>query len=435
MRKKKKFLWFFIFFVILAAIGVYFYFAERESPLVVIRPYDEFINSKKIISVGAEDYKSGLKKIDIFLIQGGYKITALSKKISGHVWNYNMNINSFPFKDGELLVTVTAYDRSWTNLFRGNRVEIQRRYILDNIPPSVSLESYNRYVYQGGTGVVVFKSNEPLKQAGVAIKDLFFPAYKHKNYYICFYTFPYNLNPSQYHPYILVKDRASNFSKASIPCILKKKRYFSERINISSSFLNRKMIQFTKYFPKEKSLLGVFLKVNNILRSRCREDLRRICANSSDEILWSGRFLRQPGSKRMSGFAVKRFYFFQGKKIDEQTHLGIDLASVANAKILASNKGKVVFADFLGIYGKVVIIDHGMGVFTLYGHLSSILVKKGDVVKKGDIIGISGDTGLAGGDHLHFAVLISGIPTEPIEWWDGMWIKNNILPSLRKVFQ
>jgi murein DD-endopeptidase MepM/ murein hydrolase activator NlpD len=108
----------------------------------------------------------------------------------------------------------------------------------------------------------------------------------------------------------------------------------------------------------------------------------------------------------------------------------VDLASLERATVPAANTGKVAFAGFFGIYGNAVIIDHGLGLQTLYSHLSQIDVKEGQDVKKGDPIGKTGATGLAGGDHLHFGVLVFGHPTSPIEWWDQHWIDDNILSKL-----
>ena len=92
----------------------------------------------------------------------------------------------------------------------------------------------------------------------------------------------------------------------------------------------------------------------------------------------------------------------------------------------------MIFADYLGIFGNCVVIDHGMGLQSLYAHLSSIDAATDDRVGREDVIGLSGQTGLAGGDHLHFAMLLHGQPVTPVEWWDGNWIEDRILRKLRE---
>ncbi len=140
-----------------------------------------------------------------------------------------------------------------------------------------------------------------------------------------------------------------------------------------------------------------------------------------DERLWEGKFLRMAGSSR-AGFADYRTYFYKSKAIDNQVHLGMDIASTRRAEVKAANRGEVIFADYLGIYGNMVMLDHGQGVFSLYSHLSEINVAPGDKVKQKAVLGLTGTTGMAGGDHLHFSMLVNGIFVMPKEWWDQHWI-------------
>ena len=178
------------------------------------------------------------------------------------------------------------------------------------------------------------------------------------------------------------------------------------------------------------SLLEQYLYLNNTVRRANNRKFREVCSHSLPERQWDGRFTRMARSSNRAGYADQRSYFYQGKKVDNQTHLGIDLASVRHAEIKAANNGKVVYAEFQGIYGNTVIIDHGQGVFSLYAHLSQIKTEPGNMVNKGDLIALSGATGMAGGDHLHFSILINGIFVDPREWWDGHWLEINILSYL-----
>jgi murein DD-endopeptidase MepM/ murein hydrolase activator NlpD len=131
-------------------------------------------------------------------------------------------------------------------------------------------------------------------------------------------------------------------------------------------------------------------------------------------------------SSRKASFADHRTYFYKGNEIDKQVHLGIDLASTRRAPVKAANRGKVVFADYLGIYGNTVILDHGQGLYSLYSHLSEIKVEQDGTIEKGIVLGLSGTSGMAGGDHLHFSILVNGIFVNPVEWWDQQWISLNI---------
>ena len=170
--------------------------------------------------------------------------------------------------------------------------------------------------------------------------------------------------------------------------------------------------------------------INGELRRRNRDMLVALAGSTSPQMLWDGPFRQLTNSQVESGFADHRTYVHDGNDVDQQVHLGFDLASTANAPILAANNGRVVLADFFGIFGNCVVIDHGMGLQSLYAHLSSIAVSVDDLVDQGQRIGLSGQTGLAGGDHLHYATLLQGRPVSPVEWWDSHWIEDRIQRKL-----
>jgi murein DD-endopeptidase MepM/ murein hydrolase activator NlpD len=161
------------------------------------------------------------------------------------------------------------------------------------------------------------------------------------------------------------------------------------------------------------------------------QTIQTICQKSVSQRLWKGAFLRMRNAATMSLFGDKRYYMADGKVVAESLHIGVDLASNANAAIEAANDGIVVFTGALGIYGNTVIIDHGLGLFSLYGHLSSIETAVGKNVKKEELIGHSGLSGLAGGDHLHFSIIAGGQFVNPLEWWDPHWIEDNINRKMR----
>jgi murein DD-endopeptidase MepM/ murein hydrolase activator NlpD len=211
------------------------------------------------------------------------------------------------------------------------------------------------------------------------------------------------------------------------------KPFSTDTIELSDKLLEKIAAEFRNRFPQAKNPLEVFLKANGELREQNRKAIVELGRQTSPVPLWQGDFLRMPNTAPLGGFAQSRTYNFQGQKVDQQTHLGFDLASVAHAPVPAANRGKVVFAGDLGIYGQCVVIDHGLGLQTLYGHLSRIGVKGGESVDKGQVIGSSGSTGMAAGDHLHFGVLVSGQEVNPVEWWDRSWIKNNVAGKLELV--
>jgi murein DD-endopeptidase MepM/ murein hydrolase activator NlpD len=231
------------------------------------------------------------------------------------------------------------------------------------------------------------------------------------------------------------RDKAGTETETSFYCHIRKKSFREDKVEISDSFIQRILPYFAAFYPfdPQQSSIDKFLKINNELRKENHAILCRLDEKTSPEKLWEGPWLRQKNTANMARFADRRSYYYKGKKVDEKFHLGVDLASLTNSPVQASNNGRVVYADRLGIYGFAVVLDHGQGLASVYGHLSKIEVRVGQEVKKGDTLGLTGETGLAGGDHLHFAIMVSGQFVNPVEWWDEHWIEDNVSRKLALV--
>jgi murein DD-endopeptidase MepM/ murein hydrolase activator NlpD len=204
------------------------------------------------------------------------------------------------------------------------------------------------------------------------------------------------------------------------------KRFRTRDLEISESFLEKVVGELDP--NGSGNLVARFLKINGEMRRQNNQALADLRLKTEERVLWSGPFRRY--GKTESEFADTRNYVYQGKTIDRQTHLGFDLADVPHVAVEAANDGKVVWADRLGIYGNCVVLDHGYGLQSIYGHLSQIAVQFGEMVKKGQELGRSGATGMAGGDHLHFSMQVDGVQITPVEWWDEHWIHDRILSKL-----
>ena len=242
---------------------------------------------------------------------------------------------------------------------------------------------------------------------------------------------------------LYARDPAGNESRAPFDHRVFDRDFRRSRIQVGERFLRRVVPRIAANAPEladeevdEASdladLLDLYLFINGELRRRNNSTIAALAAETGPRRLWEGPFRQLANSQVESGFADHRTYFHAGNEIDQQVHLGFDLASTANAPIRAANAGRVIFADYLGIFGNCVVVDHGMGLQSLYAHLSAIDAAIGDEVARGDTLGLSGQTGLAGGDHLHFTMLLQGQPVTPVEWWDEHWIEDRILRKLRE---
>jgi murein DD-endopeptidase MepM/ murein hydrolase activator NlpD len=280
---------------------------------------------------------------------------------------------------------------------------------------------------------VAYAVSEPTARDGVAVGDAFFRSFPHPDSparRFALYAVPTDA-PKKPAVRVVAEDAAGNVASAQWPVVVRERSLPDASVTLPQSFLDLTVRDLADAHGIDSSnLLAAFRQINTEMRRANEEQIRKVAAQSAPTRLWEGPFDQLANSKVTSRFAEHRSYFVGAEKNSEAIHFGYDLASTAAAPITAANAGRVVYAGDLGIYGNCVLIDHGLGLTTLYGHLSRIDAGVGDEVAKGGILGLSGATGLAGGDHLHFAVLIGGVYVDPLEWWDPAWVQTHIKARL-----
>ncbi len=308
-------------------------------------------------------------------------------------------------------------------------------------PPRMAVVSTHHYVNQGGAEMIVYRVTPPDAESGVRVGDVTyrgFPAsgarMSDPELKVAFFALLYD-QPPDTRMDVFARDVAGNEARAQFEHRVFPRKFRSSRIPLDDRFLSRVVPAILQSSPQlqvsANDLLPAFLKINNELRRANNATIADLAKETGNTMLWDGAFQPLGGSQVESSFADFRTYLYAAKEVDRQVHLGFDLAKTANAPVTAANHGKVVLAEELGIYGNTVVLDHGMGVQSLYAHLSSFAVKDGDDVKKGQTLGASGQTGLAGGDHLHFSMMVNGRFVNATEWWDPHWIEDRIMRKLR----
>ncbi|MDE0159069.1 MAG: M23 family metallopeptidase [Candidatus Dadabacteria bacterium] len=418
------------------------------SPPVISFERDVKSLGLKPLEVTVSDKGTGLSKVRISLLDAYGESVLVEKEYEkgtkSDVISVRINPEKLGIKSGAAELLIEATDRFMNGLLPGKKAVFSQRVTLDFIPPEIQELSPALYIRHGGAGVVIYKVSEDTVSSGVEIKDLFFEGYtgyfEDPSVYLAFFAYPYNAEKGEKIE-ILAADAAGNEARESVYYRLLRASYVKDEIGLSEWFLKSKVLPlFTKvygYSPVgddgKPDLRKAFLKINSETRKENDNRIYEIGRQSGEEILWKGKFNQLRNSKVGATFADHRKYLLDGNVIDNQYHLGYDLSVTKKYPVPASNTGVVVFAEHLGIYGNTVIVDHGMGVMSLYSHLSSMDVSVGDSVGKKDIVGRTGTTGLAVGDHLHFGVYVQGVPVRPLEWWDAKWINDNILYKVNYV--
>ena len=421
-----------------AGVGAYILF-EMEKPVVTLQKDIKYLGKQTEIPFSVTDQKSGLRSVIVTVVQNDQEQELFVQNFDRQGWLRDagpaqteskaiFDLVKTKLKEGAAEIVITARDFSLTGGFGGNSTVQRLAVEVDTKAPKIGLQHFQRYIRPGGSGIVVYDLTEPSSRHGAMVNDLFFPGFPmagKENRFIAYIALPWDSEGVQ-SSRVVATDQAGNEGNAVFSMVFKNVPDKSDKINVSDGFLNSKIPEFEEHYPEMTgSPVDKYLFVNNEVRNRNGATIQELCSKPVAEQLWRDRFNRMLG-QTMAGYAEERTYFYQDKEIDHQVHLGIDIASTTNSAVKAANRGKVIFADYLGIYGNMVLIDHGQGIFSLYSHLSRIETAAGADVDQDTVIAYSGATGMAGGDHLHFSMLIHGMFVSPIEWWDQHWIDVNI---------
>jgi murein DD-endopeptidase MepM/ murein hydrolase activator NlpD len=419
---------------------------EGTPPVMVLKLASPSLGASQTLSIDITDAQSGLRQVWAAILKDGKETVLLDKSfppanilMGGAFHEQTVEIPVEPkalgLTDGKAILRIVARDYSWRRWGKGNQQYQEHNVIIDTHAPTIDVISPALYISQGGAGVVIYQLSEACPTSGVTVGEDFYPGFegqfKKPNVRIAFIALNYQQG-SGTQMAVTATDYAGNQGRVGLARHIKPKAFRQDTIPINDSFLSWKMPEFADQVDSAPNtpMIETFLKVNRELRRRNYEQIVKITAHSDSQMHWDGAFIRLPGSANRAGYADHRTYTYKGKTIDKETHLGADLASLENSPVPAANAGRVAYAGPIGIYGRTVIIDHGLGLFSLYAHLSKIDATVGQVVAKGDPIGITGKTGLAGGDHLHFSVLVGPTFVNPVEWWDLKWIQDNILTKI-----
>ncbi len=429
-----------VLIIILAGTVGWLYFADyldHEKPVIKLSQDLIAIGKKKEIGITFSDSASGLSRLTVEIIQD-HKPRVIaeesfpSRGIRQKVIQLTVDTEALKLKNGPAIINIRATDYS---LFK-NETLLATQVKIDTVPLQISVLNPVNYINQGGTGFITYRTSKPTTLTGVYVDDKFFPGHtvliNGRPTSVAYFALAMDAANAKTKIFITARDDAGNEARSSIPYSIKPKKFRSDKVNLSDAFLQNIMPGFQSSTPQlqGKSAIDVFAYVNVTMREENTKTIQALCSKSINKRLWEGPFLRMRNAKPMALFGDQRTYLIAGKSYGTSIHMGVDLASTAHAPVEAANNGIVVFAGPLGIYGNAIIIDHGLGLFSLYGHLSSIETAVGKTVKKEEKIGVSGMTGLAGGDHLHFSILAGGQFVNPQEWWDPHWIEDNVMKKM-----
>jgi murein DD-endopeptidase MepM/ murein hydrolase activator NlpD len=440
----------------LAAGGAYVVAGRMPGPAIVINKPEKFVGAETPVEVVVRATPAELKTLTMVFEQNGkqfpvYTLGQEGAKITevdgGIQLTQPIGKNTVPELQsgtGRILVTasrpvVYGIRQAENTVVKDVQVRLER--------PRVSVLSRHHFVNHGGAEFVVYRATPEDVTSGVVVGDVEYPGFPAAQaglpgatindpaVRVAFFALRHDQDlatPIR----LFARDEAGNTARADFDFRVFPKPFKKSRIDVDERLLTTvvpTILEGTTEIKPAGEPIEKFVAVNSELRQKNNTKIAAFARETAPSMLWNGEVFhafRNTGVQ--SAFADYRTYVYQGKEVDRQVHLGFDLASFTTTPIVSANAGKVLFADELGIYGNTVIVDHGLGVQSLYSHLSSFDVKAGDTIAKEQQVGRSGSTGMALGDHLHFTMLVNGHMVNPIEWWDGHWIEDRILRKIRE---
>jgi murein DD-endopeptidase MepM/ murein hydrolase activator NlpD len=443
--------------IVLAAGGVFVYAGRLPGPIIEIRKPEKVVGVSSPLEVAVQAPGAHVEELQIILEQGGKQVPLFSLadqkgaqvKQDGTdrlLISREIGKQAVPeLQSGDARIVVSAARKVVYGIrtvrstaTHGFRVRLER--------PRVSVVSTHHYINLGGSEMVVYRATPEDVTSGVLVGDIEYPGFPATGatvqgvkvsdpaLRVAFFALLHDQDlktPIR----LFARDEAGNTARGDFDFRVFPKPFKRSRIELDDRFLDRvvpAILEGTTEVKPEGDTLAKFLVLNGELRRKNAEKIASFAPKTAPEMLWRGQVFHPFTNTAVeAAFADHRTYSYKGKEVDQQIHLGFDLASVMGTPIVSANRGAVMFADELGIYGNCVIIDHGLGVQSLYAHLSVIEIKVGQAVEKEQQIGRSGMTGMAAGDHLHFTMLINGRMVNPVEWWDSHWIEDRILRKLR----
>jgi murein DD-endopeptidase MepM/ murein hydrolase activator NlpD len=427
-----------VLLLVLAVVGSVSFLGWRQSvpPPRATLTAPRLLGRNSSVTVTLEATRGRIKRAELRVLQGGKPITlARADAAPGPVARLAVRVDSaaLGLKDGGATLEVWGADDFWRPFRPHERALLAQPVTIKLTPPRLEILAATRYVSPGGAVLVAFKVTDA-SRVDVSVGAHAFPSFPYgppeRAARVALIALPYDFTAGT--PLtVTARDEADNVVSRNVPTELKPRAFPHDTIKVSDAFLQSKVPELLPQRPPGQSLLDGFLVINRDQRREAEEEKIKVGAKTADAPLWSGAIAQPRNTKVFSNFAETRTYVYEGKPVDTQVHVGFDLASTRQSPAPAANSGRVVFTGPLTIYGNAVIVDHGLGLQTLYAHLSSIDVKVGDSVEKGQALGHTGTTGLAMGDHLHFEVLVSGVSVTPVEWWDAKWIRDRVNKPLK----
>ncbi|MCB9029451.1 MAG: M23 family metallopeptidase [Deltaproteobacteria bacterium] len=454
---------FVVLIIILALVGVGGYYGWKELSKTVLEnfaPKIRILNLDQVkglglapveINIELSDQGTGLDEVIVRTEQGRITQELYRKSFQGT----KLEKIRLPFQgpesgleEGEVTIEVKVFDKSfWSN---GDT----KRFSLpvDYHRPKLRILTTQHNAYHGGSQLIIYQADdENLVLTGVRSSSQIFagfpiqyldPTFRASNVFGALYAADIRQRHETINVNAFAIDKVGNEKIGSFYNKIRARNYKDVTLEVGDDLVQTSAIEIAS---KYQSSIGeeptdfsstdsnAFSYVFNTVRKANSDFITELLQRDiPKEKQWGQSFVLPKGSPELR-FGERASYIYQEKEVASGISYGFSIANIRGTPVEAANNGEVLFADELGAYGRTVILDHGIGIATIYSQLDEMRVNVGDLVERGSVIGSVGDSGLALKPSVYYEIRIQGVPVNPLEWWDDVWVEAHIEDKVKEV--
>ena len=460
-------------FLLLAVIGLivpvaYFGLADLYQEYVEISaPKIEVLELPRGIGIAPvtmqvrfSDSGAGLDEVIIRARQRNRTKELLRRKLKGaHHFEEQITFagTKSNFQEGVVDIEIIAFDRA----FWSNRGESLIQLPVDYHKPKIEVLTTQHNARHGGSQLIFYRAfDEEIALSGVKVGSRVFQGFRAKgldsafedpNLFVAFYAIDLKQSLEQLSIRVFAEDRAGNGISTDFYNKVLERPVREVSLGLAEEFLRSTATQLVEEnisklhsaladYDSDPFLVDVdplvkrFKVLNEVLRGISQTEIsNQLEATPRFESYLQQYFLRQPGTTRIH-FGDKINFLYAGKAIGQTVSQGNEFVLPNGQRdIVAVNDGIVILSEIRGTYGRVVAIDHGLGVASLYAQLDEIKVRKGDLVKRGEILGTQGASGFALKPSAYLEMRVQGVAVDPLEWWDANWFNQHVIGKINEI--
>ncbi len=439
-------------------------FFELSEPQIIISEAPRGVGLTPVsVRFKLKDDGAGLDEVVVRAVQRGKETVLKQESLKGQKevqFNVDIPGDRSIFDEGKASLEVSVFDRS----FRSNKALATIPLQVDYRRPKLEVVTSQHNASLGGSQLIFYKAyDEALDLSGVKVGNQLFlgypargidPSFEDKSLYVALYAVDLKHNPENVSVRAFAVDQVGNTMSVPFYNRINARTFRQTEKRISEEFLReqvdklaeqnqQKIAQFLgdasleQLYRSGKSgqarQVEKFKLVNETLRGINQEEIVTLLKGPRFERYFEGVLIPQAGSVTGT-FGDQVIFNYEGFDLGRYRREGYEFTmSGERSDVVAAASGIVVFSDNLGVYGRTLAIDHGLGLISIYAYLENVVVRQGERVTQGQKVAVAGGSGFSSGNKVYFELRVHGVPVDAREWWDKRWYYGHITAKINDV--